>query len=277
MIHSRFLGPVAAVLALLVFAASSFAAGAASLTPTPGSTGWDVSYPQCGTKLPTSGTFAVVGVSDGQPYSLNPCLGGSKGEYAWAVSRGTPALFMNTANPAPTSSYYWPASGTSYPALCIDSTSTKDPGCAYDYGWYAAGNALDAALAIDSKAWQIPWWLDVETANSWNGDGMSNAADIQGAMDLLHSRGVPIVGVYSTSYQWNAITGGYTVTSAPTYLKSWSAEFTPLVPLSEVRGWVAGALTASGAAANCKTSFTVGPRPLLAQYRSSKLDADLAC
>jgi hypothetical protein len=257
MIHRRSLALLVAVLLLLLFAAGSLAAGAASLTPAPGSTGWDISYPQCGTKLPTSGTFAVVGVNDGRPYSLNPCLGGSKGEYAWAVSRGTPALYMNTANPAPSSSYYWPTSGKQDPALCIDSTSTTDPGCAYDYGWHAAGNALDAAIkAIGFAAGQIPWWLDVETANSWNGNGASNAADIQGAIDLLRSRGVPVVGVYSTGYQWSIITGGYTV--------------------SDVPGWVAGATTARGAAANCKTSFT-GGTTRLAQYKSNKLDADLAC
>jgi hypothetical protein len=148
MIQPRFFAPVAAFLLLLVFAAGSSAAGAASLTPTSGSTGWDVSYPQCGAKLPTSGSFAVVAVNDGRPYSLNPCLGGSNGEYAWAVSRGTPALYMNTANPAPSSSYYWPTSSTSDPVLCLDSTSTTDPGCAYDYGWHAAGNALDADMPL---------------------------------------------------------------------------------------------------------------------------------
>jgi hypothetical protein len=274
MTHRHFLALLAAALLLLVFAVGSLAAGAAIVTPAPGSTGWDVSYPQCGTKLPTSGTFAVVGVSTGRPYSLNPCL---KGEYASAASRGTPALYMNTANPAPSSSYYWPTSDTRDPALCIASTSTTDPGCAYDYGWHAAGNALDAALAaIGPVAEQIPWWLDVETANSWNGDGVSNAADIQGAIDLLRSRGVPIVGVYSTGYQWGVITGGYTVSSAPTYLERWSAEITPQVPLSGVPGWVAGAVTARGAAANCKTSF-MGTQTRLAQYTSNKLDADLAC
>jgi len=184
---------------------------------------------------------------------------------------------MNTANPAPSSSYYWPTSGTYDPALCIDSTSTTDPGCAYDYGWHAATNALNAAVAaIGSVAGQIPWWLDVETANSWNGDGISNAADIQGSLDFLHSRGVPIVGVFSTNYQWSVITGGYTVTSAATYLAAWSAEFTPLVSLSSVQDWVAGAVTARVAAANCTAGFTGGPT-LLAQYKSGKLDADLAC
>jgi hypothetical protein len=277
MTHRHFLALLAAALLLLVFAVGSLAAGAATLTPAPGSTGWDVSYPQCRTKLPTSGTFAVVGVNAGRPYSLNPCLGGGKGEYAWAASRGTTALYMNTANPAPSSSYYWPTSNTSDPVLCVDSTSTTDPGCAYDYGWHAAENALAAAsAAIGPVAGQIPWWLDVETGNSWNGDGVSNAADIQGAIDLLHSRGVPVVGVYSTSYQWGVITGGYTVVSAQTYLGHWSAEFAPQVPLSDVPGWVAGAVTARGAAANCKTSF-MGTPTRLAQYASNKLDADLAC
>ena len=58
------------------------------------------------------------------------------------------------------------------------------------------------------------WWLDVETVNSWNGDGIANAADLQGVVDLLRSKGVARVGLYSTAYQWRAITGGYTASSA---------------------------------------------------------------
>ena len=217
MIRLHVIGAVGAILIGLIVAAGPPAA-AATVTPTPGSSGWDVSYPQCGNRLPNGGSFAIVGVTHGLPFSVNSCLGGATGEYAWAASLGTPALYMNTANPAPSSNYYWPASGSYDPALCKDSTSTTDPGCAYDYGWHAAQNALNTALsAIGSVAEGIPWWLDIETGNSWNGNGISNAADIQGAIDFLHAEGVPVLGVNSTSYQWNTITGGYTVSSAPTY------------------------------------------------------------
>jgi hypothetical protein len=47
---------------------------AAAAAPPPGSTGHDVSYPQCGMPLPSSGSFGVVGVTNGIAFSANPCL-----------------------------------------------------------------------------------------------------------------------------------------------------------------------------------------------------------
>src|SRR5690349_7115525 len=80
-------------------------------------TGYDVSYPQCGRSMPAGATFGIVGVTNGLPFSANPCLAT---EWSWAAARGAPQLYMNTANPAPHSSFYWPSSGASDPALCTD-------------------------------------------------------------------------------------------------------------------------------------------------------------
>ncbi len=101
---------------------------------------------------------------------------------------------MNTANPAPSSGYYWPTSGAQDPALCLDATSTTDPGCAYDYGWQAAANALSTATSALGGSPQGIWWLDVETGNTWNGDASSNAADLQGSIDYLLAQHVAGVG-----------------------------------------------------------------------------------
>src|SRR6266568_34068 len=109
-----------------------------------GSTGHDISYPQCsGSSISAGaghlgGQFGIVGVTNGRAWSANPCLGS---EYQWAAGLpSTPGLYTNTANPAPTSSYYWPTSGSTDPVLCEKSTSTTDPGCAYDYGWHTGKN-----------------------------------------------------------------------------------------------------------------------------------------
>jgi hypothetical protein len=184
---------------------------------------------------------------------------------------------MNTANPAPSSSFYWPASGVSDPALCRDNRSVADAGCAYDYGWHAAAHALDTALqAIGPGAVTVPWWLDVETANSWNGSTSANAADIQGSIDYLRSQGVPAVGIYSTQYQWGVIAGGYSTANAATFAAAWASEFTPLYPIGESPNWVAGVTSLKTAQANCAKGFSGGPT-LLAQYRSKGLDGDLSC
>ena len=263
---------LAACLTLGSFLVSAPSASAA--TATAGSTGHDVSYPQCGSALPTNGSFGIIGVTNGRAYTVNPCL---STQWQWASAQtASPALYTNPANPAPTSSYYWPASGSSDPALCIDATSTTDPGCAYDYGWHAAGDALSKATAAAPSAASAPWWLDVEIGNTYNGDGTSNAADLQGMIDYLRGHGVPSVGFYSTGYQWGVITGGWTTSSDATYRSAWSREFTPTYPMSSGPVWIAGASSLSGAQANCSTSFT-GGTTTLAQYPDGSFDGDLAC
>lgn len=248
---------------------------ASAATAPAGATGYDVSYPQCGSALPASGSFGIVGVTNGLAFSANPCLAS---QWQWAAAQpSSPALYTTPANPAPTSSHYWPTSGASDPALCVDATSTTDPGCAYDYGWHAAADALSTATAaVGAGASRAPWWLDVETGNTYNGDGVSNAADLQGMIDYLRGHGVPSVGFYSTDYQWNVITGGWTVNSDPSYRQSWAAEFTPAYPMSDGPTWVAGAGSLADAQANCATSFT-GAVTTLAQYPDGGFDGDLSC
>ncbi|HWF57408.1 MAG TPA: hypothetical protein VG520_03555 [Candidatus Dormibacteraeota bacterium] len=250
-------------------------------TPRSSTTGFDVSWPQCPSSFPGGGAFGIVGVTNGRPWGANPCL---STQYAWAAGLpSAPGFYMNTANPAPHSSFYWPASGSSDPALCKDSTSVADPGCAYDYGWWAADNALTSTVAALSAAGapsyvatSSAWWLDVETGNSWNGTGSANAADLQGSIDYLRSHGIPSVGLYSTGYQWNAITGGYTTRSAPSYASAWQAEFTSAYGISSSPDWVAGAGSARQAARLCSSSFT-GAAVQLTQYPLGGFDADLRC
>jgi hypothetical protein len=218
----------------------------------PGSTGYDVSYPQCSSRLPRGGAFGIVGVTNGLPWSANPCL---SAQYKWAASLSKPpAFYANTANPGPISSR-WKFSG---PKSCASFTSYNDLGCSYNYGWNAAEQAFNVAVSATSTAVASgsDWWLDVETVNSWNGDKAANSATIQGYIDYFKSRGVGSVGVYSTAYQWKLITGGYSLPTTP--------------------NWVAGASSASSAARLCGNSFTGGP-VYLVQYRRSGFDANYAC
>lgn len=248
-----------------------------------GATGHDVSFPQCAGTGSTAttvgglgGAFGIVGVTDGLPFSTSPCWAA---EYSWASALPyQAALYVNTANPAPHSSHYWPASGARDPALCVASTSTTDPGCAYDYGWHAAASAFATAKLTVAGAATLPWWLDVESANSWNGDGTSNAADLQGSVDYLRTAGAPSVGIYSSKADWGTITGGYTVGTAPSYQTAWAGEFTPSYPMDLSPTWVAGAGGASTAASTCSATAFTGAIPALAQYADGTgYDADLVC
>ncbi len=264
---------VVAMAALVALRAPTAALAATPGEPAAGSSGHDISWPQCDSALPTDGAYGIVGVTDGRAWSANPCLAS---EFNAAAATMAPGLYMNTANPAPSSGYYWPASGTSDPALCRDAASTTDPGCAYDYGWHSAANAMATVAATLGDAAVGYWWLDVETGNTWNGDASSNAADLQGSIDYLMSRDVAGVGVYSTAKQWAAITGGYTASTEARYATAWSGEFSSPNGIAHSPSWVAGASGPADAPDHCAGSF-LGTTTWFVQYVAGGLDVDYAC
>src|SRR5215469_1586226 len=109
-------------------------------------------------------------------------------------------------------------------------------------------NGQSPPVAVPASASGYPWWLDVETASSWQsgsaGQAM-NVADLQGMIAALTSAGATTVGAYSTSAQWTQITGGTTTSSAGS--------------LYQIPDWVPGARNLSGAISNCaRASFTGG-------------------
>lgn len=256
------------LVALLAAAAPASAKSSRPATTPPA--GWDVSYPQCGTALPSPSQFAVVGVDGGRVYATNACL---STELSWGArsAEGAAQYYVNTANPGPRVSTKWP-SGQQTPRVCAASYPANDSvDCAYDYGWNAAADSWARATAAATAAGvRSPvgsaWWLDVETGNSWETlqYGASAAyeandrASLAGQRDYLLARGVPAVGVYSTSYQWGQIVGTATFDAAPV--------------------WYAGVSSKSTAQSRCTTtpSFT-GGRVVLAQYAQSGYDADLRC
>jgi hypothetical protein len=274
MMRRLLVGATAAAVALVSAAVLQSPLSALAAAPPAGSSGHDISWPQCNASYPTDGSFGIVGVTDGRAWSANPCLGS---EYGWAAAQPrTPDVYMNTANPAPHSGYYWPASGARDPALCRDASLTTDPGCAYDYGWHTAADAMATATAALGSNQVGYWWLDVETGNTWNGDASSNAADLQGSIDYLMAQHVAGVGVYSTDYQWTTITGGYSASNAAQYASAWSGEFTSPNGIANSPSWVAGASGPSDAPSYCSSSF-LGTTTWMMQYISGGFDVDYAC
>jgi len=247
--YSRRFGVVAVAAALVFVPASAALAAPRAAT----AVGYDVSYPQCSGALPSKPAFGIVGVSDGRAYGDNPCLAS---QYAWArTGTKTPAFYMNTGNPGTASTRVAWNSQTG-PKPCSEAAADQ-AGCAYDYGFNAAAHAYDYTQAQTSGAAAGAWWLDVETSNSWSTDTSLNVADLQGSIDYFAGLTVPItVGVYSTGYQWGVITGGASLPASP--------------------NWVAGASSASAAAAMCGSSFT-GGKVGLVQYPSGRFDGDYAC
>jgi hypothetical protein len=95
------------------------------------------------------------------------------------------------------------------------------------------------------------WWLDVENdlcGQYWSCNQALNSATIQGALDFLHARRLT-AGIYSTSLQYQGITGGYVPSG-------------PQVPI-----WVAGAYWTSPP---YPPSYGYYPPSALAPYCSAK-------
>lgn len=230
--------------------------------------GIDISFPQCGVTTPVA-DFTIVGVDGGKPFEVHPCLSAQ-------VPLST-AFYLNTANPGPTS-LNWP-NGVSVPRVCntpsVPGGDTLD--CAFDYGWKAAGNSYDAAVGAQVAAGLISpgatrtkapleWWLDVETANTWQyGSAFATAANVEvlrGATAALEARDVARVGIYSSAESWLAVTGNTTA-------------------FAGYASWLAGA-DATAAAGRCgEGGFTTGG-VALSQYQlrptpTTLLDWDVRC
>lgn len=241
----------------------------------------DLSFPQCIGTLPrsTSGSVGVLGTNNGIAYSTNPCL---SRELEWAKRLSSaPAFYANTGNPGPAIAKHWPI-GQAGPRVC-SAASPNSIGCSYDYGWNAArqsfSSATDAAQRLHHidrsdarrRVANVDWWLDVETMNTWLAvDGVpSRAAQVRdtaaivGEMESLRYLGVSQVGIYSTSYQWNVITGGAKVTAGQ---------------FGATPQWLAGYESKAAAITGCDGAAFMVSRVHMTQYLASDgFDADIIC
>jgi hypothetical protein len=229
------------------------------------STGYDISYPQCGAPLPSNVLFGIVGVNNGIVFSANPCL---STQLSWAQRYEAPAiLYANTGDPGPALSSHWPV-GQASPQIC-DPAAPDSSACSYDYGWNAATDSYRDAVAAYVALGQAPtgatqtpqpneWWLDVETANSWEQNTTNNIAELQGEIAYLQSVGISAIGVYSSASDWQTITGSTTVFSA-------------------LPSWKPGAGSQATAQASCGTIGVTGGPIKYSQYAAGSYDADVRC
>ena len=159
----------------------------------PGTSGYDISWPQCGGAYPSPPhAVTVVGVNDGTMYSQNPCLAT---EAAWAGQSLT--VYVN-ADGLPNDA----TSGLTGPA---GHCAVSDIACrSYNFG--ANGAAYDVAYARSLGFSPLMWWLDVELDPTWRADVSSNVQVVRGLLAGLDHDG-KLVGIYSNTYQWGVITG----------------------------------------------------------------------
>lgn len=249
-------------------------------TPTITKIGIDVSYPQCGRTLPSGQGFGIVGVNGGNAVTFNQCL---STQLLWAKqSVGTPnqapiQLYVNTGNPGGLNTPSWPKNNTDpvgnvAPNPYGECDGSDSLPCAWQYGWNRAVDdvvnwfAPQAAIAgISTEPSVYPWWLDVETANTWKYGSefafQSNKAVLEGMTAYFQSRGIT-VGVYSTNYQWNLIVGP--VPSGSNLLG--------------LRNWRAGAANLAQAQEYCSlTPLTAGASVIMTQFVIDNLDHNYSC
>ncbi len=172
-----------------------------------GSAGYDYSYVQCGRSAPAGTAFGVVGVNAGYPFTYyNTCLGA---EFTSASKTGNAAVYMNTGYD-PT---YTAVDGRHSTSDCVTKGQSVAGSQAQQAAWAVGCSEAERDTnyaATQSAGSPTAWWLDVETANSWSTSDLSlNRYTIQGIVETLRLSVAVPVGIYSTSYQWNSITGGY--------------------------------------------------------------------
>src|SRR5438105_7529476 len=217
---------------ILATATSLLANQAAPVTYTHGSTGYDISFPQCGAAYP-AGAFGIVGVNGGYPFvHYNPCLAD---EYSHSPRA---ALYINTGYDPLYTQVEWQHTTPECLTKSAIVKGSPDQKAAWAAGCSEALRSM-AYAASQGVAKPRGWWLDVETENSWSSTDLSlNQYTIQGIVDTLHRHSTAAVGIYSTGYQWRTIAGR--------------------LPVSGVRAnWVAtGSSSADEAPAHCGRGFS---------------------
>lgn len=239
--------------------------------------GYDISYPQCGKRLPTDHYFAIVGVNGGTAASYNACL---TQQLIWAKGAKTDPnskqpkiqLYVNTANPAQDTAYNWinwPTTGNTPYGAC-SGVRNNDLACSWQYGWNRSVEAeayfisKAQAAGISTNTSDYTWWLDVETMNSWQtGSGLEkNRAAIEGFAAYYQSKSEN-VGLYSTKTQWEQIVGVTLLTNGN---------------LVGLPNWRPSGASLANAKTNCNlASLTSGGYILLTQYVVKSLDHNHSC
>jgi hypothetical protein len=274
------------------------ASGSVAAVPAVGAMGYDVSFPQCQVALPTTPTFALVGVNGGLANDANPCLAQ---QLAWAQAAPGlrhPAvaglsLYLDAADPGNgVPDWPSPAAGTAaVPTPYGSCDGSFSRACAYGYGVQRAGYSYGLVAAAtpplatgeaspatgeppltagtSALAATAPWWIDVEIEASWARRSSSsewsalNVAALRGFVAGLRAAGARgAIGLYSNGFQWHAITGLSPRASRAAF------------PLQ--RDWVTGSSSAAQARHACAQPFSA-KEATLAQFAEGGYDRDVVC
>jgi hypothetical protein len=120
---------------------------------------------------------------------------------------------------------------------------------------------MDARTRGVQSPGRYRWWLDLETANSWQSSTRNNRGDLEGMASYFCHIGAK-VGIYSTASQWNPIVG-----TVP-----------PSSPLYRLPDWRPGAKTLAQAKKNYHLApLTGGGAVTVTQWKTSSANSDFSC
>jgi len=188
--------------------------------------GHDISWPQCsslgggsGPPMPPDSTqFVIVGLTNGLPFTENPCVAG---QLAWVRDRAKPAHAYTMAG-FPTS-----AQLTTYGSQGPWSTSTR-AGRLSNVGY---AEARYAVTTLGRIGWRPPVvWVDVEprAAQPWpsstSAQRLENRYVIEGIMRGLRDSGFAY-GLYSNSSGWQSITGSWWLPGVPVWATAGTLDY----------------------------------------------------
>ena len=183
--------------------------------------GNDVSWPQCSTTnfgLPSSTQFVIIGLTNGLPFTENPCLAA---QVQWAQSRSKPThAYAMAAFPTL-------AQLTTYAAQGPWSSSTR-AGQLSNVGYAEAQYAVASLNRIGYRPPVV--WIDVEPRprqpwpTSTATQRRENRYVIEGLMRGLRDRGYAY-GLYSFLSGWQEITDSWRVPGVPVWAASGTLDY----------------------------------------------------
>jgi hypothetical protein len=210
-------------LVLASVAAIAVVLGVVTAPPSQAATliGNDVSWPQCGTAnfgLPSSTQFVVIGLTNGLPFTENPCLAA---QVQWAQSRSKPThAYAMAAFPTATQLSTYKSQGPW-------SSSTR-AGQLSNVGYAEAQYAVASLNRIGYRPPVV--WIDVEPRprQPWPTSTATQKRDnryvVEGLMRGLRDRGYAY-GVYSYLSGWQEVTGSWRLPGVPVWTASGTLDY----------------------------------------------------
>jgi hypothetical protein len=233
--------------AIAILVVLQIAAWAAVTDPyTVGTTGFDISYPNCSSALPVGDSFAVVGVGGGRPFTANSCVG-SEWTEAQTATGTAPSLYLNTG--------YAGAYSRNIDAPCTTAVSSalasgvfsglgKHALSQAEQAWEIGCSEVDYANTVKPNV-PAMWWADVETGNSWSTNASLNDYTIDGISYQMGVLGGG--GIYSTSTMLASITGSPTWEPTPAATAHWVSAGSCTTTFGTASTWLSQSPTISGA------------------------------